>query len=81
MRILRSMEASASRNTVPLDRGRAIRLSYANALLWAIGNGLVSTTLVLYLATSFGAAPLGVSLVWLLPRRDSWAYCVCGHRA
>ena len=68
MRILRGMEAPTSIHTVPLNRGRAIRLSYANALLWAIGNGLVSTTLVLYLATGFGASPLAVSLVIASPR-------------
>lgn len=62
------MESSTSIHTARLNRRRAIRLSYANALLWAIGNGLVSTTLILFLAIGFGAAPLAVSLVIASPR-------------
>src|SRR4051812_19580055 len=40
----------------------------ANAALWAIGNGLVSTLLVIYLASDLGAKGLAVSLVLAAPR-------------
>ena len=62
------MEASASKHILPLSCGRAICFSYVNAGLWGIGNGLVSTTLVLYLANSFGASALAVSLIIASPR-------------
>jgi MFS family permease len=42
-------------------------LSYVNAALWAIGNGLVSTTLVVYLALARGADNLAVSLIVSAP--------------
>ncbi|MEN0109942.1 MAG: hypothetical protein AAF805_04400, partial [Planctomycetota bacterium] len=41
-----------------------MRLTHANALVWALGNGLVSTTLVIYLALEMGAG--GVAIAWLL---------------
>jgi MFS family permease len=40
----------------------------ANAALWAIGNGLVSTLLVIYLASDLGAKGLTVSLILAAPR-------------
>ena len=49
------------------DRRTAFRNSYANAFLWAIGNGLTSTTLILYLALDFGATGLWVSLIVASP--------------
>ena len=67
-RILRGMHALNSVPSKPLNRRRAIRCSYGNAGLWGIGNGLVSTTLVLYLANSFGATSLAVSLIIASPR-------------
>lgn len=39
-------------------------LTYANGLAWSLGNGLVSTTLVVYLALDLGAG--GVAVAWLL---------------
>ncbi|TWT99892.1 Major Facilitator Superfamily protein [Botrimarina colliarenosi] len=45
-------------------RRRDVTLTYANALTWALGNGLVSTTLVVYLALDLGAE--GVAVAWLL---------------
>jgi MFS family permease len=42
-------------------------LSYANAAVWAVGNGLVSTTLVVYLALARGANSLAVSLILSAP--------------
>jgi MFS family permease len=47
---------------------RAMRLANANAALWAVGNGLVSTLLVIYLAAELGAAGLAVSLILAAPR-------------
>ena len=46
------------------DRRRGIRLTYLNALLWALGNGLASTTLVIFLALELGAQ--GVALSWIV---------------
>jgi MFS family permease len=43
-------------------------LANANAALWAVGNGLVSTLLVIYLAYDLGASGLGVSLILAAPR-------------
>ncbi len=39
-----------------------------NGLLWAIGNGLVATTLVIYLASDLGAQGLAISLILASPR-------------
>lgn len=41
-----------------------MRNTYANGLLWALGNGLVSTMLVVYLALELGAG--SVAIAWLL---------------
>ncbi len=46
----------------------AMRLANANAAIWAIGNGLISTLLVIYLASDLGASGLGVSLILAAPR-------------
>jgi MFS family permease len=47
---------------------RAMRLANANAALWAVGNGLVSTLLVIYLANDLGATGVAVSLILAAPR-------------
>ena len=46
----------------------AMWLANANAALWATGNGLVSTLLVIYLAADLGAKGLAVSLILAAPR-------------
>lgn len=46
----------------------AMHLANANALLWAVGNGLVSTTLVIYLAAELGAVGIVVSFILAAPR-------------
>src|SRR6476620_9785339 len=46
----------------------AMRLANANAALWAIGNGLVSALLVIYLANDLGATGLSLSLILAAPR-------------
>ncbi len=40
----------------------------ANAALWAVGNGLVSTLLVIYLAADLGAEGLAISFILAAPR-------------
>ena len=40
--------------------------SYLNAGLWGCGNGLVSTTLVIYLANELGAKRLGLGIAFVL---------------
>jgi MFS family permease len=45
-----------------------MRLANANAALWAIGNGLISTLLVIYLASDLGANGLSLSLILAAPR-------------
>ncbi len=44
-------------------RRRAFRLGYANGVLWSIGNGLTSGSLITYLAIDLGAEGVGVSMV------------------
>src|SRR4051812_20538499 len=51
-----------------VDRPGAMRLANANAALWAIGNGLISTLLVIYLASDLGASGLSLSLILAAPR-------------
>ncbi len=48
-------------------RWRAIRLTYANAAIWAVGNGLVSSTLVVYLALSVGARNFQSAVIYAAP--------------
>jgi Na+/melibiose symporter-like transporter len=43
-------------------------LANTNAAIWAVGNGLVSTTLVTFLAMDLGATGLAVSLILAAPR-------------
>ncbi|QDV72162.1 MFS transporter [Botrimarina mediterranea] len=49
---------------IPRSRRCDVLLTYANGLVWSLGNGLVSTTLVTYLALDLGAS--GVAIAWLL---------------
>lgn len=50
------------------SRQRAVLYANLNALLWATGNGLVSTTLVVYLALELGAAGIAISMIVAAPR-------------
>jgi MFS family permease len=59
--------AAAWKLTV-VERRQAMRQSYRNAGLWAIGNGLTSTTLMTYLAITLGAKGLVVSLLIAAPQ-------------
>src|SRR5689334_12984707 len=65
----------------------AIRLAMVNATLWAVGNGLATTTLVTYLARELGAKGLAVSLilasatmVGLLRQLTPWLVARVGSR-
>lgn len=55
---------AASRSSLRRD----VALTYANGLLWALGNGLVSTLLVTYLALELGATGTAVAWVVAAPR-------------
>ncbi len=61
-------DASALKSPRACKLRRAMRLANVNAGLWAIGNGLISTTLVFYLAVELGAAGLAASCVLAAPR-------------
>lgn len=50
----------------PLRR-RALRLGYINGTLWSIGNGLTTSTLIIYFAIDLGATGLTLSLLLALP--------------
>lgn len=50
------------------NRRRDIRRTYANALIWALGNGLVSTFLVGYLALELGAGSVAIAWIVAAPR-------------
>ncbi|MCG8450243.1 MAG: MFS transporter [Pirellulales bacterium] len=49
---------------LPGERRRSIRLAYLNGGLWGLGNGLAGTSLVIYLANTYGAK--GAQLSWIL---------------
>ncbi|MBN2475101.1 MAG: hypothetical protein JXB62_10870 [Pirellulales bacterium] len=51
------------------QRRRARRLAYWNGALWAIGNGLASTTLIIYLALDLGAGRIGLGIGLILAAR------------
>jgi MFS family permease len=50
-------------------RRRAWRLAYLNGGLWAVGNGLASSTLVVYLALQLGAPNVGLGISLILAAR------------
>jgi len=61
----------ADATSLPIhQRRRARRLAYVNSGLWATGNGMVSTMLVVYLAMEFDVPGigLGISLILAAPR-------------
>ncbi len=50
------------------SRRRDLALANANAAIWAVGNGLVSTMLVIYLALELGAPATAIGLILAAPR-------------
>jgi MFS family permease len=46
---------------------RALTLACANAAIWAVGNGLVSSTLIVYLALGVGARNFQTSVIYAAP--------------
>jgi MFS family permease len=50
------------------SRRRAVVQFYRNAFFWGLGNGLVSTSLVSYLAGSYGAKGFWIGLIIAAPR-------------
>ncbi|MFW6125166.1 MAG: MFS transporter [Pirellulales bacterium] len=64
--------APGSPEVVPLrvrDRRRGRRLAYLNGGVWAVGSGLLSSTLVIYLAMQFGAEGIGLGIALILSIR------------
>jgi len=51
-------------------RRRARRLAYLNGGIWSIGNGLASTTLVIYLALELDPARAGLGIALILAARN-----------
>ena len=64
------MSADADQPLTVLLRCRARRLAYWNGAIWAIGNGMASTMLVVYLAMEFDVPGFGlaISLILAAPR-------------
>jgi MFS family permease len=62
------MPANSTFGLPDSDLVGAMRLANVNAALWAIGNGLISTLLVIYLASDLGASGLSISLILAAPR-------------
>ena len=63
----KAARASPWRQLAIADRRRARQLANANAALWSLGNGLTSTTLVIYLARQLGAAGVAIGLIVAAP--------------
>jgi hypothetical protein len=64
------MPAKGDMSLAVVDRRRAMRLAYWNGGLWALGNGLTSSTLVIYLAMELKVPGigLGISLILAAPQ-------------
>lgn len=52
----------------PSQRRLAIQAFYRNGACWGLGNGLVSSSLIVYLAGTFGAVGFTVSMILATPR-------------
>ena len=63
------MIAAADKPLSVFQRRRARRLAYWNGAVWAIGNGLASTTLIIYLALDLGAGKIGLGIALILAAR------------
>src|SRR5438132_1727498 len=65
---MNNSEATSPLKSADSEIASALRLANANAALWATGNGLISTLLVIYLASDLGASGLSLSLILVAPR-------------
>jgi MFS family permease len=63
------MSADADKPLRVFQRRRARRLAYYNGAIWAVGNGMTSTTLVLYLANELDSPRLGLGIGLILAAR------------
>jgi len=63
------MSSTADQSLAVFQRRRARRLAYWNGGIWAIGNGLTSTTLVIYLAEQLDAPRIGLGISLILAAR------------
>ena len=61
------MRAVVTRSLRPHQRRRGIRLAYINGAIWALGNGLASTSLVIYLALELGARGSAIGYILAAP--------------
>jgi MFS family permease len=57
----------AGKNINSHKRRRAFRLAYLNGALWSLGNGMASTSLIVYMARQLGAAGLGIGVILAAP--------------
>jgi MFS family permease len=64
------MVADADQPLTVFQRRQAMRLGYWNGAVWAIGNGLASTMLVIYLALELGAPQIGLAIAFIVAARD-----------
>ncbi|HYW80675.1 MAG TPA: MFS transporter [Thermoguttaceae bacterium] len=64
------MLSATDNRLTPRDRRRARRLAYFNGAIWAVGNGLAGTTLVIYLALELGADKIGLGIALILASRN-----------
>jgi MFS family permease len=62
------MASNPARPLSAAERRWGMRLSYFNAGLWSLGNGLTSTSLVVYLGLEFGARGIATSLILAAPQ-------------
>jgi hypothetical protein len=63
------MPAAADQRLTILERRRARRLAYWNGAVWGVGNGLLGSTLVVYLAEQLGAPRIGLGVGLILAAR------------
>lgn len=64
-----AMVTEADKPLAVFRRRWARRMAYWNGSVWAIGNGLASTTLVVYLAQDLGARSIGLGIALILAAR------------
>jgi len=64
------MSPSSPDSLTVVARRRGRRLAYWNGGLWAVGNGLASTPLIIYLAIELGAPGLGLGIGLILATRN-----------